>query len=74
MGALIDYLGNDPQTRSIVIYMESVGDAKAFLSAAREVALDKPILAIKAGRRESAAKAAASHTGNFGGGSHRGGN
>ena len=37
-GDLIDYLGDDPHTRSIVIYMESVGDARSFLSAAREVA------------------------------------
>jgi acetyltransferase len=66
-GALIDYLGNDPYTRSIVIYMESVGDARSFLSAAREVALNKPILVIKAGRTESAAKAAASHTGTLAG-------
>ena len=66
-GALIDYLGNDPHTHSIVIYMESVGDARSFLSAAREVALNKPILVIKAGRTESAAKAAASHTGTLAG-------
>jgi acetyltransferase len=66
-GALIDYLGNDPHTGSIVIYMESAGDARSFLSAAREVALDKPILVIKAGRTESAAKAAASHTGSLAG-------
>ena len=38
-GDLIDYLGDDPRTRSIVIYMESIGDARSFLSAAREVAL-----------------------------------
>jgi acetyltransferase len=62
-GDLIDYLGNDPRTRSILIYMESIGDARAFLSAAREVALTKPIIVIKAGRTEAAAKAAASHTG-----------
>ena len=43
--------------------MESIGDARAFLSAAREVALTKPIIVIKAGRTEAAAKAAASHTG-----------
>jgi acetyltransferase len=66
-GALIDYLGSDPQTRSIVIYMESIGDARSFLSAAREVALSKPILVIKAGRTELAAKAAASHTGSLAG-------
>jgi acetyltransferase len=66
-GALIDYFGSDPHTRSIVIYMESIGDARSFLSAAREVALTKPILVIKAGRTEQAAKAAASHTGSLAG-------
>ncbi|MGJ3252150.1 MAG: bifunctional acetate--CoA ligase family protein/GNAT family N-acetyltransferase [Elainellaceae cyanobacterium] len=62
-GDLIDYLGNDPHTKSIVLYMESIGDARSFLSAAREVALTKPIIVIKAGRTEAAAKASASHTG-----------
>src|SRR5215469_10200218 len=62
-GDLIDYLGNDPRTQSIVMYMESVGDARSFLSAAREVSLNKPIIVIKAGRTEAAAQAAASHTG-----------
>ena len=62
-GDLIDYLGDDQSTRSIVIYMESIGDARSFLSAAREVALTKPIIVIKAGRTEAAVKAAASHTG-----------
>jgi acetyltransferase len=64
-GDLIDLLGNDPKTQSIVVYMESIGDARAFLSAAREVALTKPIIVIKAGRTEGAAKAAASHTGSL---------
>src|SRR5947209_5101088 len=62
-GDLIDYLGSDPRTHSIVMYMESVGDARSFLSAAREVSLTKPIIVIKAGRTEAAAHAAASHTG-----------
>lgn len=62
-GDLIDYLGNDPRTQSIITYMESVGDARSFLSAAREVSLNKPIILIKAGRTEAAAQAAASHTG-----------
>jgi acetyltransferase len=62
-GDLIEYFGDDPNTRSIVVYMESIGDARAFLSAAREVALSKPIILIKAGRTEAAARAAASHTG-----------
>lgn len=66
-GDMIDYLGNDPATDSIVCYMESVGNARAFLSAAREVALRKPIIVIKAGRTQQAAAAAASHTGTLAG-------
>ena len=62
-GDLIYHFGDDPHTKSILIYMESVGDARSFLSAAREVALTKPIIVIKAGRSEAASKAAASHTG-----------
>ncbi len=62
-GDLIDHLGDDPHTQSIVIYMESIGDARAFLSAAREVAFTKPIVVIKPGRTEAAARAAAQHTG-----------
>ncbi len=64
-GDLIYYLGDDPHTKSIVIYMETIGDARKFLSAAREVALTKPIIVIKPGRTEGAAKAAASHTGSL---------
>src|SRR6266568_7685755 len=64
-GDLIDYLGNDPRTHSIVMYMESVGDALSFLSAAREVTLNKPVIIIKAGRTDAAAHAAASHTGSL---------
>ncbi|MGE5486719.1 MAG: bifunctional acetate--CoA ligase family protein/GNAT family N-acetyltransferase, partial [bacterium] len=64
-GDLIDYLGNDPRTRSILLYMETIGDARSFISAAREVALTKPIICIKPGRTAAAAKAAASHTGSL---------
>ena len=64
-GDLIQHLGDDPNTKSIVIYMESIGNARAFLSAAREVALTKPIIIIKPGRTAAAAKAAASHTGSL---------
>jgi len=64
-GDLIYYLGDDPNTESIVIYMETIGDARSFLSAARQVANTKPIIVIKPGRTEGAAKAAASHTGSL---------
>jgi acetyltransferase len=62
-GDLIYYFGDDPHTKSILLYMESVGDARSFLSAAREIALSKPIIVIKAGRSDAASRAAASHTG-----------
>lgn len=62
-GDLIHHFGQDPETESIVIYMESVGDAAGFMQAARQVSLRKPIVVIKVGRTAEAARAAASHTG-----------
>lgn len=66
-GDLIDHFGDDPQTHSILLYMETIGDARAFLSAAREVALTKPIIVLKTGRTSGAAQAAVSHTGSLAG-------
>ena len=60
---LLDYFGDDPQTRSIILYMEAVGDVRKFLSAARNVARSKHVIVLKAGRHEAGARAAASHTG-----------
>jgi acetyltransferase len=62
-GDLLSYFGDEPNTKSILLYMESIGDARSFLSAAREVSFNKPIIVIKAGRSEAASRAAASHTG-----------
>jgi acetyltransferase len=62
-GDLIYHFGDDPHTKSILLYMESVGDARSFLAAAREIALTKPIIVIKAGRSQAASHAATSHTG-----------
>lgn len=64
-GDLIDFLGDDPDTRSIMIYMESVGNAKKFMSAARGFARNKPIIVVKPGRFAESAKAALSHTGSM---------
>jgi len=64
-GDLIDYLNEDVYTKSILIYMESIGDVRSFMSAARETALNKPIIIMKPGVTEAAAKAAASHTGSL---------
>jgi acetyltransferase len=60
---LIEYFGEDPSTKGILMYMETVGDPRGFLSAASAVAAEKPIIVIKPGRSSEAAKAAASHTG-----------
>jgi len=62
-GDLIDYFGQDPNTKSIVLYVESISNARAFMSAARAFARKKPIIVYKAGRFPESAKAAASHTG-----------
>lgn len=59
---LITHFGDDPQTRSIVVYLERAGDARAFLSAAREVALNKPIILLKSRRSSRAEFASPSMT------------
>ena len=64
---LIDYFGTDSQTNSIVIYMESLTDARSFLSAARAFARNKPIIILKAGKSSEGAQAAMSHTGSLAG-------
>jgi len=62
-GDLIRYLGRDPYTQSIVIHMETLGNARSFLAAAREVARSKPIILLKGGQTEAAVQAALSHSG-----------
>ncbi len=62
-GDLIDYLGEDEGTRSIILYVESVTNARKFMTAARAFARTKPIVAYKAGRFPESAEVAASHTG-----------
>jgi acetyltransferase len=60
---LIDFFADDAQTRSIILYMESIGDVRKFLSAARSAARTRHVIVVKSGRHEAGAKAAASHTG-----------
>lgn len=62
-GDVLDYLGSDPNTRAILLYIESIHQRRNFMSAARSAARNKPVLAIKSGRVAEGAKAAASHTG-----------
>ncbi|MFZ3049024.1 MAG: GNAT family N-acetyltransferase [Desulfatirhabdiaceae bacterium] len=62
-GDLIDYLGNDPSAKSILLYIENLTNFRKFMSAARAVSRIKPIIVLKSGRSKAGAKAAASHTG-----------
>jgi len=62
-GDLIDYFGTDPKTRSILLYIEGITNARKFMSAARHFARTKPIIVVKAGKFAESAKAASSHTG-----------
>jgi acetyltransferase len=64
-GDLIDYFGTDPKTRSILMYIEGITDAREFMSAARHFARTKPIIVVKAGKFSESARAAASHTGSL---------
>lgn len=62
-GDLLNYLGSDSKTDGILLYVESISEARKFMSAARATARNKPVIVIKAGRVEEGARAAASHTG-----------
>jgi len=66
-GDLIDFLSEDPHTTSVILYMESVGNARKFMSAARNFARSKPIVVMKPGKYAEAAMAAISHTGTLAG-------
>ncbi|EZG58341.1 putative acetyl-CoA synthetase [Gregarina niphandrodes] len=64
-GSLLTYFGEDADTQAVIMYMESIGDARGFVAAATSVARRKPIIVIKAGKTEAAAAAAVSHTGSM---------
>ncbi|XOV87993.1 MAG: GNAT family N-acetyltransferase [Pseudomonadota bacterium] len=62
-GEVLDYLVHDPQTESILLYIEGIEDARTFMSGLRAAARVKPVMVMKVGRHESGAQAALSHTG-----------
>jgi Acyl-CoA synthetase (NDP forming) len=62
-GEILDYLVSDPQTESILLYIEGIRQARRFMSALRAAARTKPVFLIKVGRHEAGSKAALSHTG-----------
>src|SRR5271169_91824 len=62
-GDLLDFFAMDRGTRAILLYIESIRDARKFMSAARAAARTKPVLVVKSGRHAAGAKAVATHTG-----------
>jgi len=64
-GDLIDYFGTDPETKSILMYIEGITESRTFMSAARHFSRTKPIIVVKAGKFSESAKAAVSHTGSL---------
>lgn len=62
-GDVIDFLANDPNTRAILLYVEGVRDAKAFLSSLRRAVQTKPVVVLKSGRHRQSSEAAHTHTG-----------
>ncbi len=66
-GDVLDYLGSDPHTSAIMLYIETITDARKFISAARAASRNKPVIAIKSGRSRQGARAAQSHTGKLAG-------
>ncbi len=62
-GDMLDFLGSDPKTRAILLYIESIDESRKFMSAARAAARNKPVIVVKAGRSRAGQAAAASHTG-----------
>ncbi len=62
-GDMLDFLGSDPKTRAILLYIESIEESRKFMSAARAAARNKPVIVVKAGRSAAGQAAAASHTG-----------
>ncbi|MDB4433346.1 CoA-binding protein [bacterium] len=64
---MLEYLGRDPATRVIVIYLESVKDGRRFIEVARRASLEKPVLVYKSGETEAGKKATLSHTGSLSG-------
>ena len=62
-GDVLDYLVSDPKTKSILLYIEGIHDARSFMSGLRAAARVKPVIALKVGRHMSGSRAAMSHTG-----------
>jgi len=67
---MLHYLLYDEETEAIMLYVEDIKSGRKFLKAAKEVTKKKPIVALKSGRTEAGARAAASHTGAMAGSDH----
>jgi acetyltransferase len=63
LAEIVDFLAGDPATRSILLYIEGIHDARPLLSAIRVAASVKPVIVLKAGRHAAGARVVMSHTG-----------
>lgn len=63
----LDYLVDDSDTKVVALYIESVSDGRAFITAAQRLTQEKPLVVIKAGRSVSGQRATLSHTGSMAG-------
>jgi len=70
VGDLLDFLAGEATSQAILMYLETIPNARKFLSAARSAARVKPVVVVKSGRNAAAAKAAATHTGALAGNDH----
>ena len=64
---MLEYLGDDPQTRIIAMYLESIENGRRFLSLSRRIIKEKPIIVLKSAVTEGGARASATHTGSIAG-------
>ncbi len=69
-GEVLDYLAVDPETHSILLYVEGITNARSFISGLRGAARLKPVIVVKSGRSDSGTRAAVSHTGALVGADH----
>lgn len=64
---VLEWLGEDPQTTAIGMFIEGIDDGRRFVEVARRVTASKPVVVLKAGKMKAGARAAASHTGSMAG-------
>lgn len=63
----LEYLGDDPETETIILYIEGIKNGRKFLEVARRITPRKPVIALKAGKGRQGERAVLSHSGSLAG-------